>query len=139
MASVSATLGLLSGLLLMAEHGASPRLAPRTAAAVISPAQITPTAPAPVAVAQPLPSGLTEAQAMAFAQQFSLSSIAAAGAGVIFCADLLAQRAATVSTYAALIAAFPDQTAAFIVFRTAALKVIDSQLLAFGCPVPSGT
>lgn len=147
-ASVTATLGLLSGALLFAEHDASARTLPR-AAALVTPALALPTA-APATAQQLLPADASSAQVLALGAQIAAQGVAGvqavtAGQTVtplissIVCPVLLADRAQVVTSFAALIAQFPAQTAALIVQRNAALAIIDAQLAIFGCPVPSGS
>lgn len=145
-ASLTATLGLLSGVLLFAEHDASARTVPSLASLLGTQAALTAPQAAIATPQQLLPATATDAQALVFGQQTANQAVAAVQAlqvdpaadGVI-CAALLAQRAAVVQNFAILIAQFPALSAQLIVQRTAALAVIDAQLAAFGCPVPSGT
>jgi hypothetical protein len=146
-AAVTATLGLLSGVLLFAEHDASARTIP-TAASLLArqAAGVTPQA-APATAQQLLPDTATQAQVLAMGQQIAGQSTAAVQAlqltpspvTSVICAALLAQRAAVVQNFNILIAQFPAFTAALVTQENAALAVIDFALRTFGCPVPSGT
>lgn len=143
-ASIAATLGLLSGALLFAEHDASARtvrIPPSFSVPTVTP-------PAPVATPQQFPTDLSQAQVLALGSQFAAQGTTAAQTPAqtldptlkaITCAALLADRAQTVTSFAALIAQFPALAVPLGAQRAAALAIIDFQLAAFGCiAVPSG-
>ena len=148
LAAVTATLGLLSGVLLFAEHDASARTVPSAASLLARQvAGVTPAVAAPATAQQLLPDNATPAQALAMGQQIANQSTAAVQAlqtvpnpvASVICAALLAQRAAVVQNFNILIAAFPAFTATFVAQENASLAVIDFTLRQFGCPVASGT
>jgi len=144
-ASVTATAGLVGGLLFLA-NDAGARSVPRSARST-GLAQLAPTA-APASALQLLPSGATDAQALITGARIADEGTTAAQAvtanaagptsvvGVV-CPTLLANRALVVSNFAALASQFPAQVPALASQRSAALASISQDLNAFNCAAPS--
>ena len=147
-AALTATLGLLSGVLLFAEHDASARTVPSVASRLTRQAAgVTPQA-APATAQQLLPDTATQAQVLAMGQQIADQSAVALQAIVtpptvqsVICAALLAQRAAVITNFNLLIAQFPAFAPALQTQENAAVAAIDFVRAQFGCigTVPSGT